>query len=60
MIFGGNTTIKKSERTDDRDEILSKPEFTKPLPRLKNAKERNLDDDYAALVWEAAEKENEQ
>jgi len=27
---------------------------------MKNTKERNPDDDYTALVWEAAEKENEQ
>lgn len=51
LTFGGNTAIKKSERTDDKDEILSKPEFTKPLPKMKNTKDRNIDDDYAALVW---------
>jgi hypothetical protein len=61
VIFGGNTIIKKSDRVDDQaSEILSRAEFRRPIAKVKNIRDRDLDDDYAAWGWEQAEKHNEE
>ena len=61
VVFGGNTVIKKSEKVEDQtSEILSKAEFRKPLAKVKNIRDIDLDDQYAAWGWEQAEKQNEE
>ena len=45
VVFGGNTVIKKSEKVDDQtSEILSKAEFRKPLAKVRNIRDVDLDD----------------
>ena len=45
VVFGGNTVIKKSEKVEDQtSEILSKAEFRKPLAKVKNIRDIDLDD----------------
>ncbi len=61
VVFGGNTVIKKSEKVEDQtSEILSKAEFRKPMAKMKNIRDIDLDDEYAAWGWEQAEKANEE
>ena len=45
---------------DQTSEILSKAEFRKPLAKVKNIRDIDLDDEYAAWGWEQAEKQNEE
>ena len=52
VVFGGNTIVKKSQIVEDQtSEILSKAEFRKPMPKMKNLKDIDLDDEYAAWGW---------
>lgn len=61
VIFGGNTVIKKSDKVEDQtSEILSRAEFKRPIAKLKNIRDRDIDDEYAAWGWEQAEKHNEE
>ena len=39
---------------------MSRAEFRKPIAKLKNIRDRDLDDEYAAWGWEQAEKHNEE
>ena len=60
VVFGGNTVIKKTEKVEDQSsEILSKAEFRKPVAKMKNIRDIDLDDEYAAWGWEQAAKANE-
>lgn len=54
VIFGGNTTIKSSQKpTNDNIELLSKSEYSKSHSKSKTqtVKNRNKDEDYNAWVW---------
>jgi hypothetical protein len=45
VVFGGNTIIKKSDKVEDQtSEILSRAEFKRPIAKLKNIRDRDLDD----------------
>lgn len=59
IIFGGNTTLKKTEKVvEQSSEILSRPEFQKPLHKMKNVKDLDIEDEYSAWGWQEAEKQN--
>lgn len=45
VVFGGNTVIRKSDKVEDQtSEILSKAEFRRPLAKIKNIRDIDLDD----------------
>jgi hypothetical protein len=57
VIFGGNAVIKKTEQIEEQSaEILSRPEFRKPSNKIKNMKDVDYEDEYAAWAWEQAQK----
>lgn len=49
--------LKKTRAVEEcSSEILSKPEFQRPTGKNKGSKKFDIDEEYAALGWEEAQK----
>ena len=50
----GLVQVKSEVVEDQTSEILSKAEFKKPIGKVRNIRDIDLDDEYAAWGWEQA------